>query len=103
VVALKGNPLSDPRVRRFVEDDRPSMVKDLLAHLKKHGGPSSGGGGKKGGKGKKKGKGKAQDEDDDDGHGEAEGGDDLAALLAQMAGGLLGHDSAVATVHILTR
>ena len=29
-VKLKANPLADPRIRRFVEDDSPTLVKDLL-------------------------------------------------------------------------
>ena len=87
---LKGNPLADARIRRFVEDDSPTMVKDLLNHVRKNGykGESAGGAGKKGGGGKKgkKGKGKvekAASESD----GEDDGGDAMAQLLAQMAAG----------------
>ena len=67
-VRLAGNPLADPRIRRFVDGDAPSMVKDLLNHVRKHGFKVDAGGGKKGKKGKK-GKGDADEE------GEAEGAD----------------------------
>lgn len=87
-MALAGNPIKDPRIRRFIEDARPSLVKDLLAHVKKHGASSGGkagggGGGKKKGKGKGKGKAAADDEEEtgEDGDG------DLSALLAQLNGG----------------
>ena len=36
-VKLRDNPLADPRIRRFVEDDSPTLVKDLLNHVKKFG------------------------------------------------------------------
>ena len=36
-VRLAGNPLADPRIRRFVEQDQPSMVKDFLNHVRKNG------------------------------------------------------------------
>lgn len=36
-VRLSGNPLADPRIRRFVEQDAPSLVKDLLNHVAKSG------------------------------------------------------------------
>ena len=36
-VSLRANPLADPRVRRIVADDAPTMVKDLLNHVRKHG------------------------------------------------------------------
>jgi len=84
-VRLQGNPLADPRIRRFVEQDEPTMVKDLLNHVKKNGfrgddggAKKGGGGGKKGKKGKKAGK---QQEQDDDGD-EPEGS--IAELLAAM-------------------
>lgn len=88
-VKLGDNPLADPRIRRFVEDDAPTLVKDLLNHVRKNGfkgeaatagGKKGGGGGKKG----KKGKGKAaaaEEEDEDDGD-----VDVAALLLAQMGG-----------------
>ena len=61
---LQGNPLADARIRRFVEDDTPTLVKDLLNHVRKNGckgEAAAGGGGKKGGGKKgKKGKGKAR-------------------------------------------
>jgi hypothetical protein len=84
-VKLRDNSLADPRIRRFVEEDSPTLVKDLLNHVKKNGykGEAAGGGGKKGGKKGKKGKGKAvaaEESDDDDNA-------DISALLAQMAGG----------------
>ena len=44
-VRLAGNPLADPRIRRFVETDAPSMVKDLLNHLRKNGYRGDEGGG----------------------------------------------------------
>ena len=44
-VRLAGNPLADPRIRRFVEDDSPTLVKDLLNHVKKHGFKESAAGG----------------------------------------------------------
>ena len=48
-VRLAGNPLADPRIRRFVETDAPSMVKDLLNHVRKNGFKGdAAGGGKKG-------------------------------------------------------
>ena len=58
-VVLKDNPLRDARIRRFVEDDSPTLVKDLLNHVRKNGfkgdaSISKGGGGKKGKKGKGK-------------------------------------------------
>jgi hypothetical protein len=73
---------------RFAQDDAPTLVKDLLNHVRKNGfkgdapAAKGGGGGKKG----KKGKGKqaaAAADDDDDGDGDG----DIAALLAQMAKG----------------
>jgi len=87
---LKGNPLVDARIRRFVEDDTPTLVKDLLNHVRKNGykgeAPGGAGGGKKGGKGGKKGKGKgkaekveSEDEEDNDAS--------IAELLAAMGGG----------------
>ena len=87
---LKGNPLVDARIRRFVEDDSPTMVKDLLNHVRKNGykGESAASGGKKGGGGKKgkKGKGKAEKVASDS-EGDDDGGDAMAQLLAQMAAG----------------
>ena len=87
-VRLHGNPLADPRIRRFVENDEPSLVKDLLNHVKKNGYKGDGGGGGGGGgkgKGKKGKKGKAakeeepEDEEDTDAN--------IADLLAAMGGG----------------
>lgn len=93
VMALAGNPIKDPRVRRFIEEARPSFVKDLLAHVKKHGASS---GSKKGGAagGKKRGKGKGRAAAEEEGEAAGEGGDDgdLSALLAQLAGGSDGED-----------
>lgn len=85
-VRLAGNPLADPRIRRFVETDAPSMVKDLLNHLRKNGYRGEEGGGKKGGgKRGKKGKGKAavveEEPDQEDGE------DDFAAMLASINNG----------------
>jgi len=69
-VRLQGNPLVDPRIRRFVEQDDPNLVKDLLNHVRKNGfkGEESGGkkgGGKKGKKGKKAAAAKEEDDDED--------------------------------------
>ena len=92
-VRLAGNPLADPRIRRFVEQDQPSMVKDLLNHVRKNGYKGDSGGGKKGGGGGKKGKkgkGKAaavEEPEECDGSGE----DDFAAMLASINTG--GDDS----------
>jgi hypothetical protein len=95
-VKLKENPLADPRIRRFVEDDAPTLVKDLLNHVRKNGykgevaagaGKKGGGGGKKGKKGKGKAAAAEDEEEDDDA--------DVAALLAQMAGGGSDDDGAV--------
>ena len=36
-VKLQGNPLADARIRRFVEEDKPDLVKDLLNHVRKNG------------------------------------------------------------------
>ena len=36
-VKLKGNPLADARIRRFVDEDTPTLVKDLLNHVRKNG------------------------------------------------------------------
>jgi hypothetical protein len=86
---LKGNPLADARIRRFVEDDSPTMVKDLLNHVRKNGYKGeSASGGKKGGGGKKgkKGKGKAEKVESES-DGDDDGGDAMAQLLAQMAAG----------------
>jgi len=84
-VRLAGNPLADPRIRRFVETDAPTLVKDLLNHVAKNGhteaAAAAGGGGKKG----KKGKGKAAaapPSDDDDDEPEGSVADLLAALNA---------------------
>ena len=81
-VRLPGNPLADPRIRRFVEEDAPSMVKDFLNHVRKNGFKGDESGGKKGGKKGKKGKGKAaaveELEDGDDGD------DNIADLLAAL-------------------
>mgnify|MGYP007087656793 CR=1 FL=1 len=82
---LAGNPLADPRIRRFVEDDSPTLVKDLLNHVKKNGFKEAaaggkgkgGGGGKKGKKGKKE---KAKEESED----EVDMDDAMAAMLAGM-------------------
>ena len=89
-VKLQGNPLADARIRRFVEEDKPDLVKDLLNHVRKNGfkGEQAAGGGKKGGKkGKGKGKGgaaaKAQEASDDEGDADAS----IAELLAAMGGG----------------
>ena len=86
-VRLAGNPLKDPRIRRFIEDNSPTLVKDLLNHVRKNGykGEEAAGGGKQGGKGGKKGKkgkGKPAKVESESG---SEGGDDIAALLAAMA------------------
>ena len=87
-VKLQGNPLADARIRRFVEEDTPTLVKDLLNHVRKNGfkGEAAAGGAKKGGGGKKgkKGKGKAAAVEEDE-----EGDEDanIAELLAQMGGG----------------
>ncbi len=85
-VRLAGNPLADPRIRRFVDDDSPTMVKDLINHVKKHGykGDGGGGGKKGGGKKGKKGKAKAAKEESEE---EDDGDTDVAALLAAMAAG----------------
>ncbi|KAG8458552.1 hypothetical protein KFE25_003087 [Diacronema lutheri] len=98
VVALAGNPIRDPRIRRFIEDARPSLVKDLLAHVRKHGvsaaSRTGGGGGGGGGGGvascggggaKKKGKGKGKAAAEEDEPADADDGD-LSALLAQING-----------------
>ena len=57
-VKLKGNPLADARIRRFVDEDTPTLVKDLLNHVRKNGFKgevaAKGGGGGGGKKGKKK-------------------------------------------------
>ena len=82
-VRLAGNPLADPRIRRFVESDAPSMVKDLLNHVRKHGFKEDAGGGKKGGKKGKKGKKAAASPSASDDDGE----DNIADLLAAMAKG----------------
>ncbi|KAL1529338.1 hypothetical protein AB1Y20_000292 [Prymnesium parvum] len=83
-VVLKGNPLRDARIRRFVEDDSPTLVKDLLNHVRKNGfkgeAPPSKGGGKKGKKGKNKASAQAEELEDD-------GEDNIAALLAAMGKG----------------
>lgn len=87
-VKLRGNPLADARIRRFVEDDSPTLVKDLLNHVRKNGykGEAAGGGkGKGGGKKGKKGKGKAAAEPESEDDGEADAS--IAELLAQMGGG----------------
>ena len=87
-VVLKDNPLRDARIRRFVEDDSPTLVKDLLNHVRKNGfkgdaaASKGGGGGKKGKKGKGKQAAVAQEEED-----EGEGEDSIAALLAAMGKG----------------
>lgn len=83
VVALQGNPIKDPRIRRFIDDGRPSLVKDLLAHVKKHGASSGGAAAKKGGAGGKR-KGKAKKEASSDEEGGDDADDDLSALLAQL-------------------
>ena len=95
-VKLKGNPLADARIRRFVDEDTPTLVKDLLNHVRKNGykgeaaaGGKKGGGGKKG----KKGKGKAaavEEEEDEDGDAS------IAELLAAMNKGSDSEDDAVA-------
>jgi len=83
-VRLAGNPLADPRIRRFVETDAPTLVKDLLNHVAKNGHKeeaAAAAGGKKG----KKGKGKAAappPSDDDDDEPEGSVADLLAALNA---------------------
>mmetsp|Transcript_4992 Transcript_4992/g.16731 ORF Transcript_4992/g.16731 Transcript_4992/m.16731 type:complete len:497 (+) Transcript_4992:37-1527(+) len=85
-VRLQNNPIKDPRVRRFVEEDKPSMVKDLLAHLKKTGGSDAGAGAGGGGKkGKKKGKAKVVEVEEPEASGDDDG--DLSALIAQINGG----------------
>jgi len=84
-VRLQGNPLADPRIRRFVEQDEPTLVKDLLNHVRKHGfkgeeaSGKKGGGGKKGKKGKKAAKAESSDEE--------EGDASIAELLAAMGKG----------------
>jgi len=67
-VRLVGNPLADPRIRRFVETDAPTLVKDLLNHVAKNGfqGDEAAGKGKKG-KGKGKAKAEKPPSDDEDG------------------------------------
>ena len=83
---LKGNPLADARIRRFVEDDTPTLVKDLLNHVRKNGYKGEapkGGGGKKGGK-KGKGKGKAEKVESEE---EEDADASIAELLAAMGGG----------------
>ena len=86
-VRLHGNPLADPRIRRFVENDEPSLVKDLLNHVKKNGYKGDGGGGGGGGKGKgkkgKKGKAAKEEEPEDEEDTDA----NIADLLAAMGGG----------------
>jgi len=78
-VRLKGNPLADPRIRRFVENDAPSMVKDLLNHVAKNGyRGDEGGAGKKGKKGKGKGKSEKPPPSD------SEDGDDPEGSIADM-------------------
>jgi len=82
-VVLKDNPLKDARIRRFVEDDSPTLVKDLLNHVRKNGWKGDAPAAKGGKKGKgKKGKGQAaaapQEEDDSDGDA------NIAELLAAM-------------------
>ena len=98
---LKGNPLVDARIRRFVEDDTPTLVKDLLNHVRKNGykGESAASGGKKGGGGKKgkKGKGKAEKVASDS-EGDDDGGDAMAQLLAQMAAGNNSEDEDVVKI-----
>jgi len=82
-VSLKSNPLADARIRRFVEEDAPTLVKDLLNHVRKNGWKGDAGGAKKGGGGKKgkKAKGKAAAvEEDEEGDGDAS----IAELLAAM-------------------
>jgi len=82
VVALQGNPIGDPRIRRFIADAKPSLVKDLLGHLQKQGpatGAKKGEGAGKKCKGKKE-KVQAEGEEDIDNDG------DLSALLAQING-----------------
>ena len=77
-----GNPLADPRIRRFVDEDSPSMVKDLLNHVRKNGWKEEQGKGRgKGKKGKGDG-GRAVEEEP-----ESDDNADIAALLAQMGGG----------------
>ena len=78
-VRLAGNPLADPRIRRFVDGDAPSMVKDLLNHVRKHGFKADAGGGKKGTKGKKGKKAAASPSGSDD-----DGEDNIADLLAAL-------------------
>ena len=81
-VSLKSNPLADARIRRFVEEDAPPLVKDLLNHVRKNGWKGDAGGAKKGGgkKGKKaKGKAAAVEEDE-----EGDGDASIAELLAAM-------------------
>ena len=87
-VKLKDNPLADARIRRFVDEDKPDLVKDLLNHVRKNGykGEAASGGGKKGGGKKGKGKGKkaaVEEEASDDGDADAS----IAELLAAMGGG----------------
>ena len=80
-VKLKGNPLADARIRRFVDEDTPTLVKDLLNHVRKNGFKGeAAGGGKKG----KKGKGaKAEVVEEEEGEEDAS----IAELLAAMGGG----------------
>ena len=86
-VKLKGNPLADARIRRFVDEDTPTLVKDLLNHVRKNGfkGEAAGGGKKSGGGKKgKKGKGaKAEVVEEEEGEEDAS----IAELLAAMGGG----------------
>lgn len=83
-VSLKANPLADARIRRFVEADSPTLVKDLLNHVAKNGwkGDAAGGAKKGGGKKGKKGKGKAAAVEEDDGGGDGDAS--IAELLAAM-------------------
>ena len=85
---LKGNPPADARIRRFVNDDATTLVKDLLNHVRKNGykGEAAGDGKKGGGKKGKKGKAKAEKVESGS-EGEDDGGDAMAQLLAQMAAG----------------
>ena len=84
-VKLKGNPLADARIRRFVDEDTPTLVKDLLNHVRKNGfkGEAAGGGKKGGGKKGKKGKGAKAEVVEEEGEEDAS----IAELLAAMGGG----------------
>ena len=98
---LKANPLADARIRRFVEDDSPTMVKDLLNHVRKNGykGESAAAGKKGGGKKVKKGKCKAE-KIESESDGDDDGGDAMAQLLAQMGAGSDSDDDGKAPVKI---